>query len=57
MPNLNRSFNLAYTAWLDYDAGIRHLVKTAITPESYDYPMDERPEDAADRQIDSESGP
>lgn len=56
MPNLNRSFNLAYTAWLDYDAGVRHLVKTTIIPESYDYRMDERPEDAADMRIDSESG-
>ena len=28
------NLNLAYTAWLDYDAGVRHLVKTAITPES-----------------------
>lgn len=57
MPNLNRSFNLAYTAWLDYYAGVRHLVKIAITPESYDHPVDVRPEDAADMQIDPESGP
>ena len=57
MFNLNWSFNLACTAYLDYDAGVRHLVKTAITPESYDHPMDDRPEDAADMQIGSESGP
>ena len=56
MPNLSRSFNLVYTAWLDYRAGIRHLVKTAITPKSYDHPVGESPIDVADMQIDSENG-
>ena len=56
MPNLSRSFNLAYTAWLDYWAGVRHLVKTAITPESYDRPVGESPKDGADMQIDSKNG-